>query len=150
MDNKEIYNNLINLEEEIDNCNEDLKGLYQKRIELMNSCNHYIVFKYRDNRPSKLRIDGNYYCPICGKIIELFNKDDIKKSIFKDSRVIPLPHLSLISNNETLSTIRENVISNMDFYYNLENNTKDLSNKMEQALEKYKYTATPRRPASAY
>ena len=143
MDNKEIYDSLINLEEEIDNCNEDLKELYQKRKELMNSCNHDIVFKYRDNRPRKLRIDGNYYCPICGKIIELFNKDDIKKSIFKESRVIPLPHFSLNSNNETLSTIRENVINNMDFYYNSQNTTKDLSDKMELALEKYKYDYKP-------
>mgnify|MGYP007069917306 CR=1 FL=1 len=105
----------------------------------MNLCSHEIVFGYSDNHPRKMMIDGSYYCPACGKLIRCYDHDDLLQGSFKYSKVIPLDYLFLYGTNEMLQTLRDEVFSNMDFYYSPDSSVDLLSHKMEDVLKEFSY-----------
>lgn len=129
--NKEIKKDIKKLKEKIERYNHQLSKLQEE-------CSHEIVFKYNDNHPRKMVIDGKYYCPACDKNIELVNKNQYLNSCFKNSKIISLTDLSLIGDIETLTKIKEEVLENMDFYYKC-NNMYELRNRMEHKLRDYQH-----------
>ncbi len=120
-----------------------LDKLNNRCLEIMNLCPHEIVFKYNDNHPKKLKTDGNYFCPACGKTIKCIDHNQILESPFNNSRIISLSNLSLIGNKETYSSIRNEVYCNMNFYYNTDINDDVLSSKMETILKEMQVNYLP-------
>ncbi len=129
---KELNNKIMEDEQEICNLNEELSNL-------THICPHEIVFKYNDNHPHKMVIDGNYFCPACGKIIMCTNSDELANTDFKNSRVIPLTNISLRGTKETLSLIRNEVYDNLDLYYDRHVRLDYLIKKMEDTLKDQVY-----------
>ena len=78
---------------------------------------------------------GKYYCPACGKTIMCYKNGQIKETDFKDSRVIPLTNLSLVGTPQLHNTIRNEVLDNMDFYYDYIIPDEELSSRMEEVLK---------------
>ena len=134
MNTKDIFDKMTILDKESKRIQELKNNLDKKYQELINNCSHDIVFKYTDDYPRKMKFDGTYLCPACGKTIKCINKDQLKKTSFKDSRVVPLINLSLICSKEIYKTIREEVQDNMDLYYDYIIPTEELSSKMENKL----------------
>ena len=147
MKTSEVFKRVNRLSDEILEEHKKLSKLNLKCLEIMNLCSHEIVFKYVDNQPRKMIIDGSCFCPACGKTITCIKKDDIKTSAFRNSRIISLTHLSLIGTKEVYSIIRNEVYDNMDIYYNKKINENELSNKMEEVLvnRQQKYKALTKR-----
>ena len=141
MEIKEIFAETGKLGNEIDRLGGKLQQVYKECLEMMELCPHEIVFKYNDNHPRKMMIDGIYYCPSCGKVIRCIKKDEIKDTPFKDSQIIPLIDLSLLGTPEFHRIMRNEVYENMDIYYNSTVSTQKLSTKMEELLKdkQYKY-----------
>ncbi len=135
MNTKKVFEETGKLGNEINRLSKQVENINKKFLELMEICPHEIVFKYMDNFPKMLMVDGNYFCPACGKTITLIKKNQFQQSEFKDSRVIPLTNLSLLGTNEVFHTIRNEVYSNMELYYNPEIDTDKLSDKMEELLK---------------
>lgn len=126
----------------INQINDERRGLQQQLNQLETDelvvrelCPHEIVFKYTDNHPRKMNIDGTYYCPACGKTISAVNKVDIKDSAFKKSRIIPLTNLSLLGTQEVHNTIKEEVLKNLEEYYDPVVPVEELSYIMESLLK---------------
>ena len=135
METKKVFEETIQFSEELKELKNKLVHLNQKRHDIMNSCSHEIVFKYRDNHPRKMVIDGKYYCPACSKTIQLFQNDQIKQTDFKNSRVIPLTNLSLMGSPQVYHAIRSEVMDHMDFYYDFVMPDEILSSRMEGVLK---------------
>ena len=108
-----------------------------EKLKIQELCNHELVFNYHDNILRKAVIDGSYYCPACGKVIEFINQDQINNTVFKNSRIIPLNNISLIGTKDVHDAIRNEVYSNIKYYYNFNITDEDLSNKMEELLAEY-------------
>ena len=102
---------------------------------MMGRCQHEIVFNYNDNYPKMLITDGYYYCPACGQTLHPYSKELLAESSFKDSRVIPLPNLSLFGTSDVRKTIRIEVYDNMEFYYDSNTPTVELTARMESILK---------------
>lgn len=139
MESKEIFEETGRIGNEIGKYRRKIETLNKEYLELTELCPHEIVFKYMDNHPRKMMIDGTYFCPACGKIITCTNKDQINESPFKDSRVIPLINLSLLGTPGVHYMIRNEVYDNFDVYYDPNVSTLDLANKMEDVLKDYQY-----------
>lgn len=135
MDTKKVFEETGKLGNEINRLRKQLEKVNKQCLEMMEICPHEIVFKYVDNYPRMLMIDGTYFCPACGKTIKCVHPEQIKDSSFKDSRVIPLTNLSLYGTSEVYHTIRNEVYQNMELYYNLEIDIEELSNRMEELLK---------------
>ena len=135
METKKVFEETIELGEKLNELRNQLVQLNQKRNAIMNSCSHEIVFKYRDNYPRKMVSDGKYYCPACNKTIQLFHRDQINHTDFKHSRVIPLTNLSLTGSPQVYNAIRNEVMNNMDLYYDYVMPDDILSSSMEEALK---------------
>ena len=114
-----------------------------KQLEIRELCSHEIIFKYNDNRPRKQVIDGRYVCPACGKTIQCIKKQQLNETVFKDSRVIPLTHLSLMGTKEVYASIRQEVMENLDWYYNPQIPKSILERKMEEVLKGQDYHYIP-------
>ena len=84
-------------------------------------------------------IDGTYFCPACGKAIKCFGMNQIYDTPFKDSRIIPLPNLSLLGTPEVHRMMRNEVYDNMDTYYDPIVSIQELSLKMEDVLKENQY-----------
>ena len=126
------------IEKEKEKLKEKLKKLNSQLSILGEECPHEIVFKYNDNQPRKMVIDGNYYCPACSKNIEFIFKNQYLTSCFKDSKIISLTDISLVGDTKTLLKIKEEVLNNMDFYYKC-NDLIEIRNRMEHKLKDYVY-----------
>lgn len=135
MKTEEVFAETGRIGNEVIKIKKYLEKLNKRSKKIMDICPHEIVFKYNDNHPRKMMVDGNYFCPACGKTIRCIHSNDIKKSDFKKSRIIPLLDLSLVASKETYFKIREEVYYNMDYYYNPEVDVEDQSYKMEKELE---------------
>ncbi len=135
MDTKKVFEETGKLGNEIHRLGKQLEKVNKQCFEMMELCPHEIVFKYTDNHPRMLLIDGTYFCPACGKTIKCIHPEQIKDSSFKDSRVIPLTNLSLFGTSEVHHTIRNEVYQNMELYYNPEIDIEKLSNRMEELLK---------------
>lgn len=135
MNTKEIYKQTILLETEKEKLEELLDKLDNKKIEMMKLCSHDLVFKYKDNYPRMMCIDGYYFCPACEKIIKSFNKDKMKETQFKNSKIIPLTNLSLFGSKEVHNEIKNEVFNNYDYYYDDKKSIEEISSKMESVLE---------------
>ena len=112
----------------------DLKAEY---LDNQDTCSHEIVFKYADNHPRKMKIDGDYFCPACEKVISCIHENDIQDTVFKNSRIIPLTRLSLCGTPHIHEIMKSEVYYNMDLYYNNDIQEDDLSLKMEETLLDY-------------
>jgi len=135
MNSKEIFEETGRIGNEISKLHKQLDKLNFKCLELMDSCPHEIVFKYKDNYPRKMLSDGNYFCPSCGKTIKCFSQDQLKQTVFEKSRVIPLTNLSLFGTPEVYHEIRNEVYDNYELYYDSKSNIKELSLRMEEILK---------------
>ena len=135
METKEVFAISFEKVTEMEQLKKMLSELNFEFKALMGECPHEIVFKYNDNHPKKMPIDGNYYCPACGETVKCLNRNDRSKSVFKDSRIIPLKNLSLISSKEVLDTIRTEVYENIELYYDKDIDVETLELKMEDELK---------------
>ena len=131
----DIFNKSSKIEEKRRELEGQLNQLETDQIILGELCPHEIVFKYTDNFPRMLNIDGTYYCPACGKSIRVLHKKDFMDSPFKKSRIIPLTNLSLMGTNEVYTTIKQEVVSNIQDYYDPEMPVEELEYRMEMVLE---------------
>ena len=111
------------------------KPIYSKTL---TNCTHELVFKFNDNQNRKMVIDGNYYCPACDKLIECIFKNQYLYTEFKDSKIIDLSRLSLVSDTKTLTKIKSEVLNNKDFYYNCKN-VNEIRTIMEDKLYDLQY-----------
>lgn len=136
METNEVFKKSIEIENEKIELKERLKRINRDYLELVSDCSHEIAFKFHDNRPRMMIIDGNYYCPACGKIEEYIFKNQYLSGSFKNSKIIDLKNIYLIKDEETLKKIREEVINNRDFYYNSKD-INELRIQMEDALRPY-------------
>ena len=137
METRKIFEETGKIGNEIGRLREKIEDLNIKYLEMTELCLHEIVFKYNDNHPRKMVIDGTYFCPACGKAIKCFGIDQIYDTPFKDSRIIPLSNLSLLGTPEVHRMMRNEVYENMDTYYDSIVSIQELSSKMEDIL-KYK------------
>ena len=135
MKTKNVFEETGKLGNEISRLHKQLDNVNMKILGLMGECPHEIVFKYNDNHPRMLMIDGTYFCPACGKSIRCVKPEQLQESSFKDSRVIPLTNLSLIGTSSLHYTIRNEVYQNMDTYYNANIATEELSSMMEEQVK---------------
>lgn len=135
MDTKKVFEETGKLGNEINRIRKQLEKVNNQCLEMMEICPHEIVFKYVDNYPRMLMIDGTYFCPACGKTIKCIHPEQIKESSFKDSRVIPLTNLSLFGASEIHHIIRNEVYQNMELYYNSASVVEELSDRMEELLK---------------
>jgi hypothetical protein len=135
MNTEEVFDRVDEVESEISEAEETVKRLKINRDRLMDLCNHDIVFKYKDNYPRMMVFDGNYYCPACGKTLKCTDKKQIWGSEFSESRIIPLTNLSLFGSKKVHRAIRQEVRSNMDYYYDYVIPEEDLAAKMELVLK---------------
>ena len=100
METRKIFEETGKIGNEIGRLREKIEHLNIKYLEMTKLCPHEIVFKYNDNHPRKMMIDGTYFCPACGKTIRCFGIDQIYDTPFKDSRIILLSNLSLLGTTE--------------------------------------------------
>ena len=135
METKKVFEETGKLGYEIHKLGKQLEKVNIQCFKMMELCPHEIVFKYTDKQSKMLSIDGKYFCPACGYTIKCIQKEQIKKSEFKDSRIIPLTNLSLLGTSEDYHSIRNEVYQNMELYYNPEIDIETLSNKMEEILK---------------
>ena len=136
METREVFRKSSYYGNEIKKKRIEMENLAKKCVNLWDECNHEIVFKYNDDHPRKLIIDGYYFCPACGQTIECIQESDLSKSAFKESKVIPLTNLSLIATKETYSEIRNEVFYNFDFYYDKDIPVEYKEEKMESVLKR--------------
>ena len=139
METRKVFDETIKIDKEVTKTKKYLNMLNNKTNMLKEECSHEIVFKYNDNHPRKMIIDGNYFCPACGKTIRCIHNNDIKESRFKKSRIIPLSNISLLGTKEVYYLIRKEVFENMNYYYNKNIDIEDLSNRMENILIDFQY-----------
>jgi hypothetical protein len=137
METKDVFEKSSEYGNKIKQLRKEMEDYAKKCTELWNECNHEIVFKYNNDHPRMMIIDGDYFCPACGQTIECIHSVDIIKSPFKNSKIIQLSNLSLYTSKELYSDIRGEVYFNYDFYYNPETDVDDMQNKMENVLMKY-------------
>ena len=136
MDTNEVIEKTNEIEEEKIELRNKIKKINAIYSSIVSNCPHELVFKFNDNHPRKMVIDGNYYCPACGKIIECIAKYQYSETEFRNSKIIDLYNLSLVANAKTLTKIREEVINNKDFYYNCRDLV-EVKNRMEDKLYDY-------------
>lgn len=136
---KDIYEVKDRLEQERQRKLLELEHVNQDIRELMELCNHEVVFQYHDNHPRKMILLGTCYCPACGKKLAITAETPIQETPFKDSRIIVLKNISLLGTEKTLRVLREEVKSNMDIYYSPNSNLEELSSRMEGLLQKQEY-----------
>ncbi len=141
---RKIFEETERLEKELIEEQKKLEQLDKKLLELTNICPHEVVFCYSDNHPRKMNIYGKYFCPACGKIVICTSYNQVRKTDFKNSRIISLK-LLLRGTEKTLTLLRNEVYNNLDLYYNPNINEDFLSGKMEDVLksEEYNYYITP-------
>ena len=135
MNTKEAFYKSAFLGEKIKEEEKKVRLLVDQMEEIMNDCPHEIVFKYIDNHPRKMCIDGKYFCPACAKTIQCIHEEDRLETPFKNSRVIPLTNLSLEGSQDIYYTIRNEVYDHLDIYYNPAYSDELLSLRMESLLE---------------
>lgn len=135
METKKIFEETGRIGNNIKRIHQILDMLNYRCLEIMDLCPHEIVFKYQDNYSRKMPVDGNYFCPACGKTIRCLSNDDVLKTDFRASKIIPITNLSLVGNKETYYMIRNEVYNNMELYYNKTTNIQELSSRMEEILQ---------------
>jgi hypothetical protein len=135
MKTEEIFEKINKLEHEISELQDEIEIKENQTCMVMDSCPHEIVFKYRDDHPRIHSLDGQYYCPACQKVIMCYEYAKFEDSTFKNSRVIPLTNLSLLGTKEVCDVMREDVINNMELYYDSNVSTEELSYRMEELLK---------------
>ena len=138
MKTKKVFEETEKLDNRLKQLTEERKEINLSFAKMIEVCPHEIVFKFNDNCPRMMLID-KYFCPACGKALQISGEKNIEKSPFKDSRVIPLNNLSLLGTNEDYQTIRKEVFSNYDMYYDPDANTEELSKRIEELLVERQY-----------
>ena len=134
MNTEQIIIESNNIENELMELNNRIKKLNTKSENLQKECPHEIVFKYKDNHPRKINMEGIYICPACGKKFEYAFKNQYLTDCFRNSLIIPLMDVLLIDDASVLKKIREDVLKNTNFYYNCKD-INSLRIKMEDALK---------------
>lgn len=135
METKKVFEETGKLGNEISSLERRLESIIEKCYEVMEICPHELVFKYNDNIPRLMIIDGNYYCPACGKNMRFYKKGDIEQTDFRNARVIKLTRISLVGTSNLLHKIRNEVYQNMDIYYNSELDESELAERMLEVVK---------------
>ena len=139
MTTEEIFDSVGKLSNEIIRLHKEIDGLNKKIQEVTALCPHDIVFKYNNYHPKLMPIEGEYFCPACGKTIRCYKKNQLKESIYANSRIIPIKHLSLLGTSEVHFIIQNEVFNNMNIYYDKNLETEVLSLRMEELLKDHQY-----------
>lgn len=134
---KDIFEKSFRLDNEMEKAQEKIGEIDLERLKVMSLCPHEIVVKYSNNKHKKIFIDECYFCPACGKYLRCFSKNQIKESPFKNSRVIYLNSISLLEIEKIFHIIRNEMYSNIDFYYNPNIDIQELSKTMEELLNNH-------------
>ncbi len=138
METKKVFEETEKLDNRLKELNKERKEINLGFAKMIEACSHEIVFKFNDNSPRMMLID-KYFCPACGKALQISGENNIENSPFKESRVIPLNNLSLLGTNEDYQTIRNEVLSNFDMYYDPNANIEELSKRIEELLTETQY-----------
>ncbi len=96
-ENLEQVKELLNKIQEL---NSELKDIQKE-------CDHEYVFKIWDHFPRKVGIIPECYCPACGKIENTFINNKLKVSSFTNSQIIDLSEKPMMSDEYTLSILKE-------------------------------------------
>ena len=134
MDKKEVFKKTSDLSIDIRKKREELNELVEKIGDIQDKCDHSLSFKLNNDTPRMLVIDGFYYCPACGKKEEIIDREDLRYSCFKDSKVVDLTELSLLPNDTVLGEIRHEVYNNLDFYYGADTPDEELKTMMVETM----------------
>ena len=134
MELKSYYDEMDAIENQMFETRKKLEELIDLYSDTRKKCTHDIIFKFKDNYPRKQPIDGCYYCPSCRLVIECAAKGQIEQTKFKNARMIPLLILSLRNGSNVHNAIRQEVYSNLDYYYNPNSEIEEMSEKMEGVL----------------
>jgi len=136
MQTKTVFEKTNVLIDEVEESKKKIKALKEEITQVAAECPHEIVFKFNDNHPKKIKVEGNYFCPACMSSLRCYERGQREQSIFEGSRVIPLTDLSLIGSRRLYHMIRQETLENQDFYYNFELPTIELTMRMEEVLKK--------------
>ena len=135
MNTKKAFEETGRLGNEVTRLRRELEQVNGDILKIMKECPHEIVFKYHDAVPRMLHMDSNCFCPACGMTLQFIYREQIQKSDFKDSKVIPLERVSFLRKSENYRAIRKEVYDNMDVYYDPEAKVEDLAIRMESILK---------------
>ena len=113
-----IYNERVQINKEMKALKQQLKATEDRLLTLQKKCSHKIVLVFDDHLPHKIGRIIDCFCPACGKRENLYPNDDIKKTVFKNSKLIDLTKLPISTLNENFFSILEHIFGNYDFYYN--------------------------------
>ncbi len=138
METKKVFEETEKLDNKLKELNKERKEINLGFAKMIEVCPHEIVFKFNDNSSRKMLID-KYFCPACGKALQITRENIIENTPFKESKVIPLNNLSLLGTNEDYQTIRNEVLSNFDMYYDPNANIEELSKRIEELLTETQY-----------
>ena len=134
MSTKKIFEETGRLGNKIREEKKIIDKLHNDCLKMMEICSHELVFKYINKHPRKMIIDGYYFCPACGKNIRCIDNEMLNKSVFSKSRIIDLTNLSLEGNKDVFSSIRKEVYTNIDYYYDKEIDEDTIASTMEKIL----------------
>lgn len=96
-----------------------LKTISEYMQEIMNACPHELVVRLRSSHHRKMLAGSSYYCPACDMMY--FNLPDYQGLVqtqFSHSKVLDLSQLTLLTDKDTLDTIKDEVLKDYDGYLN--------------------------------
>ena len=105
METKKVFEETEKLDNKLIELNKEMREVNAGFARMMEVCPHELVFKFNDEHPRKIKVDGKYFCPACGKSVYIIDEDNIKETLFKDSKVIPLTNASIIGTKENYQVI---------------------------------------------
>lgn len=142
MNNKEINNNLKRINEQELKLKKEIQSLAEERLNLQNKCPHTIIIQASNHKPHKLGRIETCFCPICEKIEKTYPSYDIEQTPFINSKIINLTRLNYEDYKYFFTTIKNEILSNYEYYYNEEINTDELTQSIIKKLnqsKKYHY-----------
>lgn len=134
--NIQMYKHVIDIQKKRRELREALASLDLKIVLFNKQCQHDVIFKISDHHLYSVGIIETCYCPICGKTEEIHNGREIEKTQFRKSIVVDLTKLQVANVEKALNLIHDEVVQNINFYYNEENEKDTLESKMYDVINK--------------
>ena len=113
MNSKDVINNIKNVNKELEALYIKKNSLLKQIVKLKNECSHDLVVMLCDHKEHKVGVIYDCICPACGKRVDVYPTHELENSVFKNSRVVNLTHLSIYDYNSVLN----NIVENYDYYY---------------------------------
>ena len=142
MNNQEIYRKLKELKEQERIIELQQQKIKEEKISLQNECPHILVIKISDKRPHKIGLINTYICPICEKKSNTYYLHDIDKTPFNKSKIINLTSLNYEEYINFPTLVKEEILSNYDYYYNSNIQPEELSKNIIESINKNKNKKT--------